>query len=298
MTKSLYVSPLARALSLLKEDGKLSLSKVPKSVLVDFNQLVGANVLGLSYKKGRRNYFIAQPNGLASYIEKRFPGGLLTNLDESISLRVKGILETRNSKSNQGLGFGFCLIKAAAGITLTRIKDNAESHIHFDNTIPEVGSIACHLENGTTWQLSSQAKTVVTIENADTFVRPLSELPGDVVVFADGKMSKYQIDFVGQLSANAKLLHFGDYDPVGLSEYLRLKDRVPSAELYIPDNIKNLFKTHATKTILLKKKNQELLASLRGYLGDPYITEVLTYIDENNACLEQESLYIPPDSND
>lgn len=291
MSRSQYVTPLARILSILEEQGSVALSKVPKGVTSGINQLVDARVLFLHDESGRRSYRVTSSEGLGAYIRKHYPGGLFSNTDDALTARVKGVVERRDSKTRQGLGFGLCLIKAKPGITLSKINQKGTTIFRFDDAVPDIGGLACHLDEYSSWKVSSAATTVVSIENPDTFVRPLSDLPGDVAVFADGIMSQFQLDFITQIAAKTELVHFGDYDPVGLAEYLRLKNNEPKTKLYIPDDLSERFKMYSNADILQKGRNQSLLTTLR-QSKNPDVGRVVRLILDNNSCLEQEACFI------
>jgi hypothetical protein len=86
------------------------------------------------------------------------------------------------------------------------------------------------------------------------------------------------------------LWHCGDYDPVGLSEYLRLRaipqlgDRV---KFYVPENLETLFRF--SKPELFDK---QYTGALSGWMqsDDATLRRVASLISTHSAGLEQEVL--------
>jgi hypothetical protein len=84
------------------------------------------------------------------------------------------------------------------------------------------------LRSGGEWSLSGPAKRVALVENIDVFLSldsaRLSEtLQADAAVFLHGKMSNRFLAWLASPAmADVRYLHLGDYDPVGIAEYLRL----------------------------------------------------------------------------
>ena len=70
-----------------------------------------------------------------------------------------------------------------------------------------------------------------------------------------------------------------DYDPVGLDEFTRLRERLGArVQLHVPENLAFLFKHHANGEL-----RQSQMAEVR---------IVLAVIEKHNAGLEQEALLI------
>jgi len=84
------------------------------------------------------------------------------------------------------------------------------------------------------------------------------------------------------------IIHFGDYDPVGLDEYRRLNESCPGrVSLYQPDSLEQLFKQHGNPKLL--QSSPEVLARLRKE-SNPTIQTIVQLMDRFGAGLEQEIL--------
>jgi len=91
--------------------------------------------------------------------------------------------------------------------------------------------------------------------------------------------------------AQARIIHCGDYDPVGLDEYLRLKTACPErAGLYLPADLDDLFSRYGKGEILLGS-NGAILARLRK-IEDQEVRRIVELMDRHGVGLEQEVLLL------
>ncbi|MCA9125649.1 MAG: hypothetical protein KDB22_01145 [Planctomycetales bacterium] len=85
------------------------------------------------------------------------------------------------------------------------------------------------------------------------------------------------------------ILHWGDYDPVGIAEYLRLTqhcgDRV---QTYIPNNLELLLKRHGKRKLITDQV--EILGRLRGRSTNSHVARMIELFDKYRRGLEQELL--------
>ena len=91
------------------------------------------------------------------------------------------------------------------------------------------------------------------------------------------------------------LIHFPDYDPVGLSDYLRLRAALgDDVELWLPPDLEHRFEVFGNRELIAKKpRNRENLEKLGGVDWPCAASErVYRLIAETGSGLEQESLWI------
>ncbi len=81
-------------------------------------------------------------------------------------------------------------------------------------------------------------------------------------------------------------LHFGDYDFVGLSEYLRAKNVFDNCKLYKPENLMDLFDEYSTPRKAKDTKYNNIKVSI-----DNEIIEIVKKIEKSNNFLEQQILF-------
>jgi hypothetical protein len=85
---------------------------------------------------------------------------------------------------------------------------------------------------------------------------------------------------------------FGDYDLLGLDEFLKLKEIQSHSNFFIPDNFDTLFNSYSQIFDGNKKFNQNLTSRVKNAV-DPTITKIRDLVLKNNRILEQEALLIP-----
>lgn len=133
---------------------------------------------------------------------------------------------------------------------------------------------------------------LAVVENSELFLS-FEELgrPEGLAVYAAGRMHSALLGWLAspQMS-DAVPVHFGDYDPVGLDEYLRLREACPGrVELYLPEDLERLFARYSKPGLL--RGTEAVLRRLRG-CGLPEVRRVVGLMDRHGAGLEQEALLL------
>lgn len=147
------------------------------------------------------------------------------------------------------------------------------------------------LNKPTTYQISGVFALVenpVVFEAVETITTNIC-----AAIYAHGRISRRILNWLANNNgSNFHILHFPDYDPVGLSEFQRLRlhlgDRV---SLYVPSDLEARFAKYSKRELLEKRNNQTMLATLRKS-GLPEIRCLVELIDRHNAGLEQEALLV------
>lgn len=112
----------------------------------------------------------------------------------------------------------------------------------------------------------------------------------DLAIFASGRMSGRLLDWLASSAMqNCPIVHWGDYDPVGVAEYVRLVtrcgDRVQS---FVPDDLPALIRCHGKRKLITDQV--EILSRLRQSQSDPHVARMIALFDEQRKGLEQELL--------
>lgn len=132
--------------------------------------------------------------------------------------------------------------------------------------------------------------TLAIVENLEPFLYfEKMKLSADAAVYAGGKMSGRMLEwFASAEMSKCSFLHCGDYDPVGIDEYLRLKKACGArVKLHIPANIEDLFKKYGKRELLID--SETVLRRLRA-TKDPDALRIIEQMNVCNAGLEQEIL--------
>ena len=150
----------------------------------------------------------------------------------------------------------------------------------------DAGGTAFQLTSDTQWTFSG---SVVVVENAEPFWQYEKVIPeAQLAVYASGNMSARLVDWlVNDSLLSGPLIHWGDYDPRGTAEYLRLADRCTRVTTFVPPDIDTLLERGQRKLLL---RQARILESLRARIDSPHVTRMVALFDKHHRALEQEAL--------
>jgi hypothetical protein len=126
-----------------------------------------------------------------------------------------------------------------------------------------------------------KAQKVCFVENLEPFLN-IEKLLGDSYIYIHfyGRFPKKEI--LTKIECE-EYLHFGDYDFVGLSEYIRASIVYKNAKLFIPDSFEDLFDKYSTP----RKDKDTIYKNIK----ETHIKEVIyiaNKITNSNKILEQQ----------
>jgi hypothetical protein len=152
------------------------------------------------------------------------------------------------------------------------------------------GVAALTLEASRSWRFSG---TVAIVENAEPFWQFENELPqADLAVYAAGRLSERVLGWLASEGmAGCRLVHWGDYDPVGCSEYVRVSNRCPGrTTMHVPARVADLLPVYGKQSLLTDQI--DTLSALRGVVVPPEVGQLLAMFDQHRRGLEQEALLL------
>ena len=130
------------------------------------------------------------------------------------------------------------------------------------------------------------------VENADAFLQHEPVIPDiHLIIFASGRMSGRTLTWRAspEMEFNS-LQHWGDYDPVCVAEYVRLKSRCGDrVTTFVPDNLESILKRHGKRKLMTGQV--ETLTHLRLDESDSHVARMIAMFDQYRKGLEQEVLY-------
>lgn len=221
------------------------------------------------------------------FVESRFPLGIDAKLNEVFD-RAGAVIAFGDAKAiSRGSEEGIFVRTAKPEIVIFST-DGAE--IPVGALSEDAGGAALKLTNDREWTFSG---TIAVIENAEPFWQHEKVLPNiDLAVYASGNMSQRLVEWLTSESmSSCQIIHWGDYDPRGVAEYLRLHDRCPGrVESFVPDSIDQLMKHGKRKLWEVQSRSLE---KLRGRTGNRHVSRMLTLFDHHRKGLEQEVLLGP-----
>ncbi len=269
---------------LLLAQGYLAESRLGVRDRVRLQSLYDAGVLRAARSGAGRRIVLHDVNALESFIAGAYPSGL-QGITTKLSSRGKAVAELRDSK------------KAREGQPVAvLLRGFNNSVLHIGNRVLPVaewseisGVAALRLDGETLWEFSG---IVAFVENLEVFWNfEKLEIAADLAIYAQGRLNSKVLNWLASPAMqNARIIHCGDYDPVGLDEFLRLKAACPGrTEIYIPSDFETLLFRYGKKDLLVG--NAAILARLRKN-DDPHVCFIVQLMDRWGVGLEQEALLL------
>jgi hypothetical protein len=269
----------------LLQNGVLPYSACGKSLVIALKPLFDSEVICREKAAGGQRLVVVNPPGFQRWFQQHFPD---TPLEDNInSSRVLAVAQFRDTKAlPSNLPEIVCIRSKRDGILL---RDGLT--VETTRSTEENGVFAFSLTDGTPFTLQGAC---LLIENPAVF-HAFENLGLEIhlAIYTGGRCSNRFLDWlVSNAKGELKILHLPDYDPLGLTEFLRLYERLGKAvSLFTPNTLQSLFHSHSKSALLGDAKNQRMLMELRKS-KHPSIQKVVAMIDESNAGLEQEAMLI------
>ncbi|CAG37286.1 unknown protein [Desulfotalea psychrophila LSv54] len=272
----------ARHLKMLLAGQSIPLTKFSAKLRGRIKTLLEAGVLEQKRVGAGQSISVISYRGLEKYCQKQYPSGLDAAI-AGVSTRAEAVAVYRDAKRVQGTDREALLIRVfSEREDLLKLNDIS---LPAKAWCDQAGIAGLQLRDGDKLEISGR---IALVENIDVFwAFEKLGVSVDIVYYTGGRFSGR---FLSCLVPNEhiSLLHCGDYDPVGLDEYLRIKKKFGAAEFYIPANIAELFK-YSKKDLI--QDNQAILARLRLSL-DEAVKRIVRLIDQHNGGVEQEILLL------
>lgn len=288
------MNELPTYLALLRANGRMTGSQLPRSGKRLLQPLLDSGILDIE-KSGRGEVIlVTNQAAFEKWLPTQFPS-YAGHLSHPVgSNRARSVALRRNSKSS-GLGVSESVLHLRAfGGRDTSITIDSEV-LPVEELTARHGIAACIISDETVIQVP--VGVILLIENLECFLQAELIVPDALLALhSAGRVSDRLVASLSRsILVASPLWHLPDYDPVGLSDYLRLHaalgDRV---KLYLPENIEALFEQFGDRDLIRKKpRNRALLEQLHGVKW-PCDASARAYrlIKESGSGLEQESLLI------
>ena len=268
----------------LLESGMLPRSACGSSLPRVLKPLFDSGVLRWGKSGGGQRLVVANRQGFQRWFEHYFPAAhLAQNVGSS---RVRGVAEFRDSKAlRSNLPEVICLRSIRDGSLL-------RDGISVPTTGPtkEYGVFSFTLADSTPYTLRGDCALIENVAVFHSFEELGLNAPLAIHVHSSSK--RFLNWLVSNVERGLRVLHLPDYDPFGLTHFLRLHRRLGEAvTLHEPTNLAVLFRNYSKSALLRKPKNQRMLLKLR-QAPNPSVRRVVALIDDFNAGQEHEALLI------
>lgn len=279
----MFVDALAERLSRILEEGSIIGSALSRSMRATLEPLFWAGALHEQKAGGGRRVVLIDRQAVEIWVQSRYPSGLQGPGDE-MPPRAAAVATFRDSKAGSRLAARPVFMRGFRGAYLER----AGTTLPLAELTETFGVAGVLVDPEAPWDARGR---LVLVENCELFMhveRVITEV--DIAVWSAGRMDQRLLDWLA-LSPGVQVLHVGDYDPVGLDEYLRVAAALPErSRLFVPDDLEERLVRFGSVELLLKSSG--LLQGVRGRANDE-VRAVLDVIERHGRALEQEGLLVP-----
>jgi hypothetical protein len=231
---------------------------------------------------------IADTVAFAKVIQTASPQGL-SALEHLPMSRADAVLHLGNAKSVRAGNVQGVFVRTIKPNVVVRRNGSAELlDVSFVTALS--GGAAILLGEDLKWEFSG---TIATIENEEAFWRHHMVLPEiDLAIYVRGKMSNRLLQWLASAPmANCQITHWGDYDPIGVLEYVRLqRSCIGRVRLHVPDGLEELVARFGKRRLVQSDKQTHALSSLRRVAGDEIVARLVEMFERQGKGVEQEIL--------
>ncbi len=261
-------------------------SRVPRTCNSLVQELVTCNAVRWRPAGSGQVLYVSDSEALKAVIHRHFPLGL-DGTSDAIVDRATSVLATGDAKRARRGACEGVFIRSTRSSTSIRSVDGT-TEIPVADLTRTAGGAAILLEAGREWSFTG---TVAVIENAEAFWRHDRVLDVDLAIYSAGRMSSRRLlKWLASPAMQAcSFIHWGDYDPIGAAEYLRLAQACPGrVKMHVPKHLDVLVAQYGNRVLL--KKQVGTLDKLRSIVDNPTIAMLITLWDRHQRALEQEIL--------
>jgi len=272
----------ARLIRRLQAEGQVARSQFSGHSLKDLRSLFDAGVLTQERSGAGLVVTLRKPEALQGFYLSRYPSA-----GKAVGgpPRASAVGMLRNAKRTRRTDMEPVLLRTMKPINCSR--NDVQTDLQAATN--QAGAACLILESGRFWTLTA---SIAVVENLECFLHfEKMRVAADIALYAAGRLSDLALTWLRSPEmSQCRFIHCGDYDPVGLDEFLRLKTGVGErASLYLPANLKDLIAKYGRRKLL--RDSEAVLKRLRR-TSDPAVRQVLNILDETGCGLEQEVLLI------
>ena len=263
-------APLERWLNKLIENGSLPESSIPKSAITGVNNLIDLEYIQKMPVKNGIKFVLIDEDSLVNWMAR-----IIKNIDSNQTHnRAYAASKFRTAKKST---------KTYPKVEIRFLKNNTNIPSDFKEIQNRIGSVNYYLTKEESWLTGK----LVLVENIESFLNCDDYFPNcDIAVYYSGNISDSLINCLND--SKCTIVFFPDYDPVGMNNYCKIKDRLGDrVELFVPQNISELFESSSYR-IIDKNKNREILASLNRRSLPDEVIPIIQLIQKHHGGAEQE----------
>jgi hypothetical protein len=277
------LDPLAARLTELLEDGSIVASLLSPSMRKRLGSLFEFKALIEEKAGGGKRVLVRDREAVERWVSTNYPSGL-HGTEENLPARAEAVANFRDSKAGRKLTLLPLFMRGFGNAALKRR----------DETLPLASLTAAHelagvlVDLADPWEFEGR---LALVENLELFRHVEEVVPGiDAAIWTAGRFDQRALNWIAGMT-DCRVLHVGDYDPVGLDEYLRLREALPSgrAALFVPGDFESRLETYGKVDLL--ERSAAVLERVRRQ-APIEVRAVLEVMDRHGKALEQEGLLI------
>lgn len=280
------IDSLAKHLAVLADSSSLPASSLSKADRKRLQSLFDAGVIEEVRAGAGRRLVVTNQTALRAFAQSLYPSGL-EGYDGELPAKSRAVVERRDSKKSKGENPTTLLVRGFNGCAFR--KDALRLPVADWTANAGVAALSLNFIDG--WSFRG---TLGLVENLETFWHIEKIAPFvDLAIFNEGRLGADILDWLNfSEMTGTRIVHFPDYDPVGMDEYLRFKKACPErTELFRPPFLEELFPRYGKAQLL--HDSCAILARLRK-TTDSDVRYVVELMDRFGVGLEQEALLIDP----
>ena len=277
------VDALADRLSEILSEGSVVASALSRPMRRAMEPLFWSGALREEKAGAGKRVVLIDRRSVEQWVLSRYPSGL-NNLDLTLPARAAAVATFRDSKAGARLEARPVFMRGFRDARLER----AGQALPVGELTAAHGLAGVLLDSSAPW---SYAGTLVLVENFEVFLHIERVIP-DVLLalWTSGRLDHRVINWLASMP-DARIVHAGDYDPVGIDEYLRVAAALPGrVRLYVPPDFEARLVRFGSGELLAK--SSAVLERVRAN-GDAATKAVLAVMDRHSRALEQEALLVP-----
>lgn len=273
---------LAARLLELQDAGSIVRSSLSNRMRERLQMLFHYDMLRDVKEGGGWRVVLRDREALENWIRNEYPSGL-TGSDADLTHRTLAVANYRDSKRNSYLRERPMHMRGFGDATLTR-NGTTLPIAELTRTADVVGIT---INQDAPWRITG---SLALVENVEVFMQVERILPTiDAALLNAGRIDQRALDWLAS-QPDVRVMHVGDYDPVGLSEYLRVRAAIGDrAQLHIPTDLEERVIQYGQR--LLLEKSSDLYQDIRRSV-DPSVARVVAILDRHGRALEHEALLI------
>ncbi|WP_116787808.1 hypothetical protein [Flavobacterium psychrotrophum] len=247
-----------------RQEGSITEKALPTTILKShhFQGLLSATIIEKERSGRGFRFEVKRPVEFETFFSTHFPE------DITVTDKTDNVRKFRNSKAKKIQSVPIFMLR---GFKPLEVNDQILELKHYTE---QFKLFACNAQ-------SIKADKICIVENLDTFLIVENLLgPEYIYLHKYGRIGK---DSLAVFSVE-ELLVFVDFDFNGLDEFLRIREALPQAQLYVPDNYEALFGKYSQS---LSGNKAEMTTRIKDS-GDKNVIMIRESILRNNRFLEQQ----------